>query len=99
MKEQLHLEAAQIALQNAEREYARALQNFGKKRAAFCEALPVSEEHPCCVAVLPSGMIAVHVWVENSRNPNQLHIVRPGYFDEDARPRRKFDSEQLGEAK
>lgn len=96
MKELFHLEAARSALDNAKRECVRAEIALAKKRSAFCEALPATEEQPCVAAVLPSGLIAVHVWVEGSRNPNQLHFIRPGYFNEDASPRCKFKGEQLG---
>ena len=64
---------------------------------AFRKALPVGEGQPCSVGVLPSGQIVVHVWVEKSSEPNQLHIVFPGFIDERGRPRRKYTKEQLGE--
>ena len=81
---------------DAENAVSRARQAVESTENKFREALPVGRNQPCCVAITPSGKVVVHVWVDAARNPNQLHVVEPGYFTEDALPRKKFAHEQLG---
>ena len=80
----------------AENAVNRARKKIEDAELKFREALPVGKNVPCTVAVLPSGDVVVHVWVESASNPNQLHIVKAGYYTEDAKPRNKFPDEQLG---
>ena len=82
----------------AERQIHSLKVKIGEAETAFREALPVGENQPCSVGVLPSGQVVVHVWVEKSSEPNQLHIVFPGFIDAQGRPRRKYAKEQLGES-
>jgi len=63
------------------------------------KTLYVGRDNPCSVAVLPSGKIAVHVWVESSSTPNQLHIVDAQFLEENGKPRDIFQGEQLGDGK
>lgn len=81
----------------AEKRIAKAEKEIERQKIALRKALPVSDHVPCTVGVLPDGMVAVHVWVESSSQPNQLHIVPAGYFTHEGRARTKFLNEQLGD--
>lgn len=90
------LREARINRTAAENALNAARAKVEEVETAFRVALPVGANVPCSVAVLPGGRVAVHVWVESASNPNQLHIVTPRHFDENAKPREKFPNEQLG---
>ena len=81
--------AAESAFHQAKRAVERA-------ELKFREALPVSRNHPCAVAITSGGKVVVHVFVESASNPNQLYIGEPEYLTDDAKPRKKFANEQLG---
>lgn len=96
-------ESLQAQLDEAERKRDRINQDIAavckrmrSSQAVLMHALPVNKDYPCAVAVLPSGKLAVHVWVEHSSEPNQLHIVTPGLFNDDGSARSAFPGEQLG---
>jgi len=89
---------AEINRDAAQRAFVQARAEVDRIEIRFREALPVSETVPCSVAVLPNGRVVVHVWVEKSSEPNQLHVVSPGYYTQDAKPRKQFPGERLGEA-
>lgn len=76
-------ESAELAAQDA---VCRARKKVESLEMAFMEAMPVGKNSPCCVAILPTGDVVVHVWVEPSSCPNQLHVVSPIYCNEDASP-------------
>ena len=92
------LRQTKIKLEDAQRTHDEAKQKYKELEQRFRDALPVSSTTPCSVAVLPSGRVVVHLWVDG-RTETQLRVVQPGYFDEDARPRKKFPDEQLGKGK
>lgn len=83
--------------EQAEKRIAQAEREIEQQEMALRKAMPVSEHVPCTVGVLPDGQVAVHVWVESSSYPNQLHIVPAGYFTHDGRARKQFLNEQLGD--
>ena len=81
------LYAAEQAVINANKRLTKAKDKVQETKNKFREALPISDDEPCRVVQLPSGKVVVHVYVEYSDCPNQLHTVNLGYYTEDAKPR------------
>lgn len=79
---------AQREKEQAERRIAEAEREIRKQEVELMRGLPVSEGRPCNVGILPDGTIAVHVWVESSSSPNQLHLVEPLFVSEYGRERK-----------
>lgn len=90
------LEQALARKRSAEMEIANAEQELRDAECTMKIAMHLGDECPCRVAVLPDGTLAVHVWVEGSANPNQLHIVEPEFLDHDGKVRKKYIDERLG---
>ncbi len=91
------LARAKYDKEQAEKRIAQAEKEIQQQEMALRKAMPVSKPVPCNAGVLPDGKVAVHVWVESSSEPNQLHIVPAGYFTHDGRARKQFANEQLGD--
>lgn len=81
------LEEAKRELEIAQKKVNNLQREIDQREIKLRLNLPVGKNIPCNTGVLPDGRIAVHVWVESSSEPNQLHIVEPRSIDEKGEPR------------
>lgn len=94
MKEHDRLRYAQESLRVAMVEHNEACKKLAELEGEFRRVLPVGEDVPCDAAVLPSGEIVVHVFVDEDLTV--VHFVTPDYLNDDASTRAPFEGERLG---